>query len=183
MQMPQIGVLQPHAEWAYPGIFLDTVMVGKHFFKIFFWHGCKVTRHVCNMVAYQMLKRNTSEVNTVTGLSGAEALFRLKSEGPNELPAAQQRALLHITLEVLGEPMFLLLVSAGAIYLLLGDVSDALMLLGFIIIVMGITVYQEYKTERVLEALRDLTSPRALVMRDKVEQRIPGREVVRGDMF
>ena len=58
--------------------------------------------------------------------------------------------------------MFLLLVSAGAIYLLLGDINDALMLLGFVCIVMGITIYQEYKTERVLDALRDLTSPRAL---------------------
>jgi Ca2+-transporting ATPase len=91
--------------------------------------------------------------------------------------------LLGIAWEVVREPMFLLLVVAGAIYLLLGEVSDALMLLGFVCVVMAITIYQQNKTERVLEALRDLTSPRALVLRDGVEQRIAGCEVVRGDLL
>jgi P-type Ca2+ transporter type 2C len=117
------------------------------------------------------------------GLSQAEAQLRLRAEGTNELPTAGQRNILAIMLEVLCEPMFLLLLVAGAIYLLLGDISDALMLLGFVFVVMGITIYQEYKTERVLEALRDLTSPRASVMRDGVERRIAGREVARGDIL
>lgn len=117
------------------------------------------------------------------GLSQAEAALRLKTEGPNELPNTGQRQLLSITLDVLREPMFLLLVSAGAIYLLLGDINDALMLMGFVCVVMGITIYQEFKTERVLEALRDLTSPRALVIRDSIALRIPGRDVVRGDIL
>ena len=117
------------------------------------------------------------------GLSQAKAQALLRTEGPNELPATSQRNIRTIALEVLREPMFLLLVSAGAIYLLLGDASDALMLLGFVFVIMGITIYQEYKTERVLEALRDLTSPRALVLRDGAERRIAGREVVRGDIL
>jgi Ca2+-transporting ATPase len=79
--------------------------------------------------------------------------------------------------------MFLLLVAAGAIYLILGDKGEAAMLLGFVFVVMGITIYQARKTERVLEALRDLTSPRALVLRDGEQRRIPGREVVRGDIL
>jgi len=124
-----------------------------------------------------------SDQPDLRGLSQAEAQARLRAEGPNELPAAGQHNILAIALEVLRQPMFLLLVSAGAIYLLLGDVSDALMLLGFVFVTMGITIYQEYKTERVLEALRDLTSPRALVVRDGVERRIAGREVVRGDIL
>jgi Ca2+-transporting ATPase len=124
-----------------------------------------------------------TEVKMHSGLSHAEALARLKSDGMNELPASGQRDLFGIAQEVVREPMFLLLVVAGAIYLLLGDVSDALMLLGFVCVVMGITIYQENKTERVLEALRDLTSPRALVIRDGLEQRIAGREVVRGDLL
>ncbi len=118
-----------------------------------------------------------------SGLSQAQAMAQLKLEGMNELPSTGKRDLPGIALEVVREPMFLLLVVAGAIYLLLGDVSDALMLLGFVCVVMAITIYQEYKTERVLEALRDLTSPRALVIRDGVEQRIAGREVVRGDLL
>lgn len=117
------------------------------------------------------------------GLSSAVAKVRLKQDGMNELPAYGERSLWGIAWEVVREPMFLLLVAAGVIYLLLGDVSDALMLLGFVCVVMAITIYQENKTERVLEALRDLTSPRALVLRDGIEQRIAGREVVRGDLL
>ncbi|MGB7598644.1 MAG: cation-translocating P-type ATPase, partial [Gallionella sp.] len=129
------------------------------------------------------MSQPTSDRDDLHGLSQAEAQRRLGTDGTNELPTAGQRNILAIMLEVLREPMLLLLVSAGAIYLLLGDVSDALMLLGFVFVVIGITVYQEYKTERVLEALRDLTSPRALVLRDGVERRIAGREVVRGDLL
>ena len=129
------------------------------------------------------MRTDIHDTPNVAGLSQADAALRLKIEGLNELPAAGQRQLWGIVLDVLREPMFLLLVSAGAIYLLLGDVNDALMLLGFVCVVMGITVYQEYKTERVLEALRDLTSPRALVVRDGEAQRIAGRDVVRGDIL
>jgi Ca2+-transporting ATPase len=117
------------------------------------------------------------------GLSSAVAKVRLKQDGANELPVSGERSLWGIAWEVVREPMFLLLVAAGVIYLLLGDVSDALMLLGFVCVVMAITIYQENKTERVLDALRNLTSPRALVLRDGIEQRIAGREVVRGDLL
>lgn len=117
------------------------------------------------------------------GLSSAVAKVRLRKDGANELPVIGERSLWGIAWGVVREPMFLLLVAAGGIYLLLGDVTDALMLLGFVCVVMAITIYQENKTERVLDALRDLTSPRALVLRDGVEQRIAGREVVRGDLL
>nr|WP_243687509.1 hypothetical protein [Methanobacterium formicicum] len=70
-----------------------------------------------------------------------------------------------IVLEVIREPMFLLLIGCGTIYLILGDLQEALMLLAFVFVIMGITFYQERKTERTLEALRDLSSPRALVIR------------------
>ena len=117
------------------------------------------------------------------GLSSAEAERRLAEEGPNELPQAQRRTTWHIVGEVGREPMFQLLVAAGTIYLLLGDMGEAAMLLGFVLITMAITIVQEQRTERVLEALRDLTSPRALVVRDGQTQRIAGREVVRGDLM
>ncbi len=120
---------------------------------------------------------------TIYGLSSAEAASRLLTDGANELPVSGKHPLASIVLDVLREPMFALLISAATIYLLLGDVNDALMLLGFVCVVMGITIYQEYKTERTLEALRELTSPRALVLRDGEAQRIAGREVVRGDIL
>ncbi|HEY9832092.1 MAG TPA: cation-translocating P-type ATPase [Stenomitos sp.] len=123
------------------------------------------------------------DLHEIAGLSESEAVSRLKQEGYNELPSSKQRSILAIAHEVVQEPIFLLLVACGAIYLFLGEVQDALILLGFVFFIMGITLYQEQKTERALEALRDLSSPRALVIRDGQQKRIAGREVVRGDVI
>jgi Ca2+-transporting ATPase len=123
------------------------------------------------------------DINSITGLSGQEAVSRLRREGYNELPSTKQRSIFAIAIDVVREPMFLLLVACGGVYLVLGDMQEAIMLLGFVFVVVGITLYQERKTERALEALRDLSSPRALVIRDGGQKRIPGREVVRGDVI
>lgn len=117
-----------------------------------------------------------------SGLTDQEASARLRSEGANELPSAKPRGLLALTWEVIREPMLLLLVGAGAIYLVIGELKDSLVLLASIFVVLGISLYQQRKTERALEALRDLSSPRALVIRNGKEKRIAGREVVRGDI-
>jgi Ca2+-transporting ATPase len=124
----------------------------------------------------------TSSAASWTGLSEVEAQARLEREGFNELPRADRRTPLRIVLEVLREPMLVLLLGGGAIYLALGDLHEALILLAFAMASIIITVVQETRTERVLEALRDLTSPRALVIRAGERRRIPGREVVRGDL-
>lgn len=100
------------------------------------------------------------------GLSEADALSRLQVEGYNELPRPDRRTPFRIILEVLREPMLALLLGGGLIYLLLGSLQEALILLAFATMSVAITVVQETRTERVLEALRDLTSPRALVIRD-----------------
>lgn len=118
----------------------------------------------------------------ISGLTESEASERLRSDGPNELARRGQRTSLRIILDVLREPMLALLLVAGAIYLALGDLHEALVLVAFAGLSIIITVVQETRTERALEALRDLTSPRALVIRDGVRKRIAGREVVRGDL-
>ncbi len=115
-------------------------------------------------------------------LSDQEAAARLAAEGPNELAAAERHGLLHTLVGVLREPMLLLLLATGALYLVLGEPRDALTLLSFVVIVVTITLVQERKTERAVEALRDLSSPRALVVRGGERKRIAGREVVRGDV-
>ena len=120
-------------------------------------------------------------IETITGLSEIEAQKRLKTEGYNELPSQKKQNIFVIFLHVLLEPMLLLLLGAGLIYILLGEKQDALMLLIFVFVVVGITFYQQRKTERALEALKNLSSPRALVIRDGQQKRIPGREVVRED--
>ena len=121
------------------------------------------------------------DLGAQAGLSEEEARLRLEKHGPNELPAQRKRSLLAIVLEVVREPMFIMLIVAGGLYLLLGDASEAIMLLGFVFVVMGITIIQSRRTERALDALKDLSSPRALVIRGGVHRRIPGREVVQGD--
>src|SRR5688572_23423585 len=117
------------------------------------------------------------------GLSSEEARRRLAAEGPNALPSANRRGVPAIALEVLREPMFLLLVVGALIYLMLGDVQEALILGASIFVVMGITIAQERKSERALDALRELSSPRALVIRDGGPLRVAGAEVVRGDLI
>jgi Ca2+-transporting ATPase len=125
------------------------------------------------------LAHNTTERK---GLTDKEAESRLAAEGYNELPTAKKRNVLHIALEVAKEPMFILLIACGTIYLILGDFQEAMMLLGFVFVIMGITFYQERKTERAIEALRDLSSPRALVIRGGEYKKIAGRDVVREDL-
>ncbi len=123
------------------------------------------------------------DITKAKGLSDAKAAELLRIEGYNELPSSKPRSIFAIAFEVVKAPMFLLLVAGGLLYLFLGDLQEALMLLGFVLVVMGITFYQERKTERALEALRDLSSPRALVIRGGEEKRIAGREVVTGDLI
>jgi len=117
------------------------------------------------------------------GLGGAVAAARLASEGPNVLPGGGRRTPLRLLVEVVREPMFLLLLAAGSLYIAFGDLHDALTLLGFVVIVMVITVVQEGRTERALDALRELSSPRAQVLRDGRVVTVAARELVRGDVI
>lgn len=130
-----------------------------------------------------MMGKVTDDLQNISGLSGSEVTRRLKEDGYNELPSTKKRGFINILFDVVREPMFLLLLASGIIYLFLGSLEEALMLLGFVFVIIGITFYQERKTERTLEALRDLSSPRALVIREDEKKRIPGREVVNGDIL
>ncbi len=118
-----------------------------------------------------------------TGLTEAEAARRLREHGPNELQRPESRSLWGLLKDTLSEPMFQLLFGAGLIYVALGDLGEAAMLLAFVLITVSISLIQASRTERVLEALRDLSSPRALVIRDGAAKRIAGREVVEGDIL
>jgi Ca2+-transporting ATPase len=118
-----------------------------------------------------------------SGLDPGTAAQRLQQEGLNELGVSQRRTLRDIAWEDVREPMFLLLLGAGGIYLAMGEPHEALILLGFVLIIMAVTVVQERRTDNALEALRDLSSPRALVLRGGQALRIPGREVVREDLL
>ncbi|MCA3237824.1 MAG: cation-translocating P-type ATPase [Curvibacter sp.] len=117
------------------------------------------------------------------GLSAAEAARRLATDGPNVLPGEGTRSLLRIVGETVRDPMFLLLLAAALLYLLLGDLKESLSLLVMVCVVIGLTLYQEGRTERAVQALRDLSSPRARVIRDGQVCVIAGRDLVRGDLL
>ncbi len=120
---------------------------------------------------------------SLAGLDPAEAARRLAERGPNLLPGSAPRTLWSMVAGVLLEPMFLMLLVAGGLYLALGDRAEAAFLLSFVFVVIGITLAQERKTQRALESLRELSAPRALVIRGGQEIRVPGREVVVGDLL
>jgi Ca2+-transporting ATPase len=84
--------------------------------------------------------------------------------------------------EIVVEPMFLLLIACGALYMLLGDPQEALMLLGFVFVIIAITFFQQRRSERALDALVDLSSPQALVVRDGQSIRIDSHQVVCDDL-
>ena len=113
-----------------------------------------------------------------TGLTTAEAAEILRRDGPNEIARDRQRGAFRIVLDAVKEPMLQLLLAAGVIYLIIGDLAEALILLAFAVLNVGLVVVQESRTERALAALNDLTSPRAMVVRDGTRVRIPGTEVV-----
>ncbi len=117
------------------------------------------------------------------GLSRDEATVRLAADGPNLLPGSEPQSFLRIALGVVREPMFLMLLAAGTGYLLLGDTAEATFLLASVLLIVALTLFQERKTQRALEALRDLSAPRALVIRDGRAVRIACREVVCGDVL
>ena len=123
------------------------------------------------------------DINTFPYLTTEEANRRLTIDGYNEIPSRKHRSVFSIAFGVIAEPMFLLLVAGGILYLILGSTKEAIILSSFVVVVMTITFIQERRSERALEALRDLSSPRALVIRDGVEPRIAGREVVIGDIL
>lgn len=117
------------------------------------------------------------------GLTASQAKDKLKSEGFNLLPSSKPKNFFSIALGVVKEPMFILLVVCGTLYLFLGDLQEGIMLLGFVFIIMGIEFFQSKKTEKALDALKDMASPRALVIRDGIELRIAGVEVVTEDII
>jgi P-type Ca2+ transporter type 2C len=121
--------------------------------------------------------------STKQGLESVAVKRLQELHGYNELPFTDSKSLLRTVTQVLTEPMFALLICAALIYLVIGSFEDTVLLSGFIALSIGITIYQERKSERAIDALKDLSSPRAIVKRDGETRRIPSREVVVGDLL
>jgi P-type Ca2+ transporter type 2C len=117
------------------------------------------------------------------GLNTKEAEANLQKYGFNELPSSKPKNVFQIALEVIKEPMFLLLISCGILYMILGDYKEGIILSSSIFIIIFITFYQYQKTEKALDALKQLAAPKALVMRDGKEVKIAGRDIVPDDII
>ena len=118
-----------------------------------------------------------------TGLTAEEARRRLAEFGPNEVSDRENGGFLALLRGIATEPMFLLLLVAAGLYLALGDLGEGLLLAGFAVVTVGLTLFQERRSARALQALRELTVPQVRVIRDGRVQRLPARELVPGDLF
>ncbi len=116
------------------------------------------------------------------GLNQEQVKERVSAFGFNELNESKKRQVWQVILEVIKEPMFILLIACAIIYLILGGLGEAWMLFSFVIVIIGITIYQENKTEKTLNALKDLSSPQASVIRGGKLLKIPSRELVPDDL-
>jgi len=116
------------------------------------------------------------------GLSTDEAARRLARDGPNALPEAARRSWLGIAWHAAREPMFMLMFAAGLLYLVLGDLGEGILMFALVLATLGVSLYEEGKAEHALAALRELSTPRALVLRDGQRLPIDSRAVVMGDL-
>lgn len=116
------------------------------------------------------------------GLTADQVKERLLKNGFNELPKVKSGGFIQQVAGIFKEPMFLLLIICGTLYMFLGDIQEGFMLLGFVFFIMGIEFYQERKTGKALEALKELATPNVLVIRNDEEIKISCRELVEGDL-
>ncbi|MDP2925518.1 MAG: cation-translocating P-type ATPase [Nanoarchaeota archaeon] len=124
-----------------------------------------------------------SELKNIIGLSIKEVRHKHEKEGLNEIPSKEKKDFFHIIKNVMLEPMFLLLIICGILYFFIGDFYEGVILMFAVLFVIAITILEGNKTQKALEALKDLSSPRALVIREGIERRIAGKEVVKGDII
>ena len=122
-----------------------------------------------------------NHLNTLDGLTTAEASRRLTENGPNEMAQTPPRSVWRRGVDMLRQPMFALLCTAALLYIFLGDLTEGLTLSVFVLAVLALTFYQEGKSEKSIQALRDLTQAYAQVVRSGQVLKVPARDVVVGD--
>jgi len=121
--------------------------------------------------------------STSQGLTKSQVNLLQVQHGFNELAVADKKTVFKLLVRILSEPTFALLLMAGTLYLVIGKIDDTLILFVFIFISVGITFFQERKSEKAIGALKALSSPRAIVVRDGITQRIASRDIVVGDIL
>lgn len=123
----------------------------------------------------------TSQKNK--GLTTQEAFARQKKYGKNELATTKKENFIVKIFHIVKEPMFLLLLIASIVYFVLGEARDGSIMLVFVIAIISIEVIQEWKTDKTLAALKDLSAPKITVIRDNEEKEINSTDLVPGDVM
>lgn len=118
----------------------------------------------------------------LTGLTDAEVQAARAEHGLNQTSQRKRFPLLEILLDILKEPMLVLLISIAMIYLSLKQYGEAYFMLGALVIVSGISFYQDNRSRKALEALKKLMTPLSTVIRNGLPQQIPTEEIVPGDL-
>lgn len=123
------------------------------------------------------------KVQTMKGLTDEEVRIAQNKYGKNQLIPTKKESLFLKILEVLKEPMFLLLLVAAVIYFILGEPQDGIVMLVFVSGIISIDVIQEWKTDKTLSALKNLSAPHITVIRNSVEKSINSEELVPNDLM
>lgn len=120
--------------------------------------------------------------DAVKGLTDGEAFRRLRQNGRNEMKAARKKTKIELFLEQLKDPLIYILLISAVVSVGLGEVSDAI-IIGTVVLVNALVgMLQEGKARKALEALKKLTSPQTIVIRDGIRREIPAAELVVGDL-
>ena len=122
-------------------------------------------------------------IEQITGLNADQVKQNQQKYGSNSLPNPDRKNILQIIADVVTEPMIFLLMAVVVVYFFLGDKTEAAVLLVSVAVIVGIELYQNNKTEKALDALRDLSSPSCHVIRDGKQVTIPSRELVPDDVI
>lgn len=118
----------------------------------------------------------------LTGLSSEEVLASQKKYGYNKIKEGPEKSWLTLLLNILREPMLLLLIAVAIIYVIVGDYSEAIFMFGAIVVVSGISFYQDNRSKKALEALEKLNEPLSTVIRNSKVIQIPTHEIAVGDL-
>jgi len=117
------------------------------------------------------------------GLTSVQAKKLQEQFGKNELTAVKKQSFFSKVIHIICEPMFLLLIIAAVIYFVLGEPRDGAIMLIFVLGIISIDVIQEWKTDKTLNALKDLSAPHVSVIRDGKEQIISSTDLVPNDLM
>ncbi|WP_094602830.1 Calcium-transporting ATPase 1 [Sporomusa silvacetica DSM 10669] len=124
-----------------------------------------------------------TQIPNIQGLTTLQAEELQAQFGKNELVSEKKDGFFRKLLDVISEPMFLLLIAAAIIYFILGEPKDGAIMLVFVVAIISIEVIQEWRTDKTLKALRDLSAPRIKVLRDGIEKIINRSDLIPGDVM